>query len=155
MNAEDRRRVIIAVTEGASVDRLWHFSARWLTTPDIELVVLYLSDDRWQRVASLPFTREFPRTGGAASDFTKKRAQQVHEAAIRQIRDLIQQRAAEARLPLVFETLAHTDPDRLREFIDRRASVIIAPAMIAREPIFVHLSQLGCRIELVDDDRES
>ena len=151
MSNETPSRVIVALTETAPIDALWRVTSRWLTTPDIGLVTLYVADDRWQRAASLPFTREVPRTGGPPTAFTMQRAQQVHDAAVKRNQARMQQLAADVKLPLIFEIFADPDKNRLREIVGQRASVIIAPSLIAREPLFAILSQFDCRIELVDD----
>lgn len=152
MNAEVRRRVVVAVTETAPIDALWRVTTQWLTTPDVELVSLYVADDRWQRAASLPFTREFLRTGGPAAVFTLQRAQQVHDAAVKRVRERMQKLAADANRPLVFEILTEADEYRLQEILGRGTTVIIAPSLIAREPVFMRLSQFDTRIELVNDE---
>jgi hypothetical protein len=152
MNTEDRPRVVVAITENAPIDALWRVTMRWLTTPDIELVALYVTDDRWQRVASLPFTREFSRSGRPATAFTLQRAQEVHNAAVNRIRERMQQLATDAKRSMIFEILADTDRDRLREIIGKRASVIVAPTLITREPVYLYLSDFDTRIELVDEN---
>ena len=152
MNTEQRPRVVVAVTETAPIDALWRVTTQWLTTPDVELVSLYVADDRWQRAASLPFTREFSRTGGPAAVFTLHRAQQVHDAAVNRVRERMQQLAADAKRPLVFEIVADEDEYRLQEILGRGTMVIIAPSMIAREPVFMRMSESDVRIELVEDD---
>lgn len=152
MNTERRPRVVVAVSETAPIEALWRVTTQWLTTADAEVVSVYIADDRWQRAASLPFTREFSRTGRPATDFTLQRAQQVHNAAIKRVRERLQQLAAAAKRPLIFEILADADEHRLQEILGLGTTVIIAPSLIARDPLFARLTQFDARIELVNEN---
>jgi hypothetical protein len=64
VKTEMKHRVVIAVTETSPVARLWDAALRLLRESPADLVALYVEDDRWHRVASLPFTREILRSGG-------------------------------------------------------------------------------------------
>ena len=118
-----------------------------------ELVALFVEEDRWHRAASLPFTREISRTGRVA-DFTRKRAEQIHRDAITRARTAILELAEEARLEPSFEVLPESDVARLREFFGSRGNVLIAPAFISTRPMYAVLTQLDCRILLVEAPEE-
>ena len=150
MPAESRTRIIITLTETSPIDVLWSVALERLTSPETELLTLYIADDRWQRAASLPFTQEIPRLGGVPAVFTMQRAQRLHDAAVARARQRMQQLAAEAKRRLEFEILSEPDEKRLRELVGERDSILIAPSLIRKQPIFAQLSTIGCRIELVE-----
>jgi hypothetical protein len=150
MQPESVSRVIMALTETSPIDALWRVTLERLQNPEIEFLTLYISDDRWQRAASLPFTREIPRFGGMPSVFTVEQARRIHEAAVERARERIEQLAARAKRRLIFEALSDTDEQRLREIVGKRDSVLIVPSYLAAQPVFACLSESGCQIELVD-----
>jgi hypothetical protein len=113
-----------------------------------------VQDDRWHRVASLPFTREILRSGGVAVDFTRQRAEQVRRERAARVREAIRKLAAEVNLEPVFEILDESDALRLREFIGSRENILVAPSFISTRPIYAMLSELNCRIELVEAREE-
>ena len=147
-------RVVIAVTETTPVGLLWETALRLLRESPAELAALYVQDDRWHRVASLPFTREILRSGGVAVDFTRQRAEQVRRERAARVREAIRKLAAEVNLEPVFEILDESDALRLREFIGSRENILVAPSFISTRPIFALLSELNCRIELVEAKEE-
>ena len=140
----------MALTETSPIDVLWRVTLERLQNPEIEFLTLYISDDRWQRAASLPFTREIPRFGGMSSVFTIEQARRIHEAAVERARERMEQLAAEAKRRLIFEALSETDEQRLREIVGKRDSILIVPSYLVKQPIFSCLSESGCQIELVD-----
>jgi nucleotide-binding universal stress UspA family protein len=147
-------RIVIAVTETAPVALLWEAALRLLRESRAELAALYVRDDRWHRVASLPFTREILRSGGVAVEFTRQRAEQVSRERAARVREAIRKLAAEAQLEPVFESLDESDTLRLREFIGSRENILVVPSFISTRPIFALLSELNCRIELVEAKEE-
>ena len=147
-------RVVIAVTETTPVGLLWETALRLLRESPAELAALYVQDDRWHRVASLPFTREILRSGGVAVDFTRQRAEQVRRERAARVREAIRKLAAEVNLEPVFEILDESDALRLREFIGSRENILVAPSFISTRPIYAMLSELNCRIELVEAREE-
>ena len=151
---EVRLRVVIAVTETTPIARLWETALRLLRDTPAELAALYVQDDRWYRVASLPFTREVLRSGGVAVEFTKQRAEQVSRERAAHVQELVQKLAAEANLKAAFEILSESDAERLREFIGNHENILVAPSFISTRPIFTALSEMNCRIELVDAEEE-
>ena len=151
---EVKLRVVIAVTETTPVALLWETALRLLRESRAELAALYVRDDRWYRVASLPFTREIMRSGGVAVEFTRQRAEQVSRERAARVREAIRKLAAEAELEPVFEILDESDALRLREFIGNRENILVAPSFISTRPIYAMLSELNCRIELVEAKEE-
>ena len=153
-NNDVKLRVVIAVTETTPVALLWERAVRLLRESPAELAALYVRDDRWHRVASLPFTREILRSGGVAVEFTRQRAEQVSRERAARAREAIRKLAAEAHLEPVFEVLEESDALRLREFIGSRENILVAPSFICARPIYAMLSELNCRIELVEAKEE-
>jgi len=138
---------------GGSVLR-YNRALRLLRETPADLAALYLQDDRWYRVASLPFTREVLRRGGIPVDFTQQRAEQVSRERAARVREVIRELAAESKLEPVFESLSESDAVRLREFIGSRENIFVAPSFISTRPIFSMLSEMNCRIELVEAEEE-
>jgi hypothetical protein len=147
-------RVVIAVTDTTPVARLWEAALRLLRESPADLVTLYVEDDRWHRIASLPFTREISRSGGVPVEFTRQRAEQVSRAQAARVQEMIQQLAAKSNLKTAFEVLSESDAERLREFISSHENILVAPSFISTRPIFAMLSELNCRIELVEAAEE-
>jgi hypothetical protein len=154
----DKRRIVIALTETSPVPRLWRAAmARHAESP-ADLLTLFLQDERWLRAASLPFTREFPRSGARPVEFTHERAREVGMETAKQAKRLIEQLADKAKTQVSFETLLEPDRGRLIELVGEYQSILIAHDAITALPIYVHFIELGCRIELIgssaDNDEE-
>lgn len=152
MQSNEQSRVVLAITETASIDSLWRVVSRWLSSPATEVVAVFVADDRWRRAASLPFTLEISRAGGAATVFTPQRAEDVHQAAIVRARSLVEALALKSNCTLEFRVLAENESQQLREVINERTQVVIAPSLITRQPVYAYLSQLECRIELIEEE---
>jgi hypothetical protein len=151
---EVKLRVVIAVTETTPVTRLWKAALQLLRESPADLVTLYVEDDRWHRVASLPFTREILRSGGVPVEFTRQRAEQVSKERAARVQEMISKLAAEANVQPAFEVLSESDAERLREFIGSHENILVAPSFISTRPIFAMFSEMNCRIELVEADEE-
>ncbi len=151
---EMKLRVVIAVTDTTPVARLWEAALGLLRESPADLVTLYVEDDRWHRIASLPFTREISRSGGVPVEFTRQRAEQVSRERAARVQELIQKLAAESNLQPAFEVLSESDAERLREFIGSHENILVAPSFISTRPIFTMLSKMNCRIELVEAAEE-
>ena len=151
---EMKLRVVIAVTDTTPVARLWEAALGLLRESPADLVTLYVEDDRWHRIASLPFTREISRSGGVPVEFTRQRAEQVSRERAARVQELIQKLAAESNLQPAFEVLSESDAERLREFIGSHENILVAPSFISTRPIFTILTELNCRIELVEAAEE-
>lgn len=148
---DEKFRVLIAITETSAVDALWQVALRHLGKEGRELTAVYVSEDRWQRAASLPFTREISRVSGANADFTLQRAEQLHDEAVERARLLVNKLASDAKLKPTFEVLTCSDVTRIRQLLEGSGNLVIAPSIIGRRPFLAEFEKLGCRIELVDD----
>lgn len=152
--SEENPRVLIAITEQSPVHALWRAALRRLGREHRELTAVYLSEDHWQRAASLPFTREISRVSGTTVEFTLQRASEVHDDAIMRARDMVNKLASDARLTPAFEVLTGSDVSKARELLEDAGNLLIAPSIIRRRPIFAEFEKFGCRIELVGDNIE-
>ncbi len=149
MKKSDRpTRILIAVTERSPVSELWQAALEHFDN-DAEVVALFVSDDRWHRAASLPFTREISRLG-AVADFTRQRADQLYKDSVARIRRSISELARETDLAATFEELSERNAARLEELATGARSVLIASSHITGEPIYARFISLGCRIELIE-----
>ena len=146
-------RVVIAVTESASLAQLWRTAMEMLRDSHAEVVALFLDDERWHRAASLPFTREISKVGSVA-DFTTQRANQVHAETVSDLRQRIEQLAAEADVTIEFRVLAESDHALPDTIVGGGGSILIAPSRLANRPIYAELTRLDLRIELVETERE-
>lgn len=153
----DIHRIVIALTETSPVPLLWRAALALRGETPADLFTLFVQDERWIRAASLPFTREFPRSGALPVDFTHQRAREVGRDTAKRAKQLIEQLADKAKTKVMFETLLEPDRGRLVELIGESRSILIAHNAITALPIYVHLVELGCRIELIGssaDDEE-
>lgn len=121
-----------------------------MTEGETEILTLIVSDDRWRRAASLPFTREIRRVGGSSADFTVTRAAQLDKTDLAGIRHRIRQFAADAKVRFAFETLSEHETARLRDLLSREDDVLIAPSSLKGRPIYKYIATLKCRITLVE-----
>lgn len=151
--ASGKVRVLIALTESGPVHELWDAALARFGQTGADLMALFIAEDHWHRAASLPFTREIPRLGGADVEFTLQRARRVHEEGIEQARRLVSELASQAKLPAAFEVLREADQERLVELLSGGGNVLIAPSFITGRPFYATLQKLDCRIELVEAPR--
>lgn len=145
----ERTRIVLAVPESSRVDRLWAAAEEAIRGIEAELVVLLLSDDRWQRAASLPFTQEISRIGGRYSAFTRQRAQRIASEAIARTQTALSDLAGKARLQCSFCALSESQPDSIHEFV-AAGTVFVAPSSIKGLSLYASIEKSGCRIVLVD-----
>ncbi len=149
------RRVLLVVTETSPVDKLWHVVLDHLADAEAEVVAVFVSDDRWHRAASLPFTREISRLSGGSEVFTARRANQVVGDRVERVQQRIRQLAEDRQLQLVFEILHVQEPYRIREFVRIEHDVLIAPSVLQSWPEFADLARPERRVVLVDDEEPS
>ena len=147
---DDRYRILIAVTETSPLSELWSAAVERHSETQGDLVAVFVSDDRWHRAASLPFTREISRVGAISEDFTAARADQVAREAADRARQRIEQLAAEAQLELSFEEISESEPRRIERLIGGTKSVLILPANIRNRPVYAVLQRLECHIVLIE-----
>lgn len=152
--SKERARISIALTEKSPTKELWRAAMEHLADPGAELTVLFVTDDRWHRAASLPVTREISRIGGVIAEFTLHRAEQLSGEAIVRARRRIEELAAEAGLALGFEVLSESDQERFRELVAGARNILIAPSFISSRPLFTRVTELECRIVLVEAKEE-
>lgn len=152
--ANDKRRILLAITETSSLPELWRAVIENLQSGADELVTVFVSDDRWHRAASLPFTREVSRVDGGSENFTLQRAQQIDEDTVGQKRRELNELASEADLQYAFEVLPEHDAARLHEFVTFEQDVLIAPSFLKSRPIYAVLTRLKCRIQFVDAEED-
>jgi hypothetical protein len=85
---------------------------------------------------------------------SRQRAEQVSRERAARVHELIQKLAAESNLEPAFEILREADTTRLREFIGSHENILIAPSFLSTQPIYAMLSEMNCRIELVEAEEE-
>ena len=146
------RRALLVVTETSPVEKLWHALLEDLADAQAEVVAVFVSDDRWTRAASLPFTREISRLSGGSEVFTTRRAEQVVGDMVERVQQRIRQLAEDRQMQLVFEILHVQEPQRIREFVRIEHDVLIAPSMLQFWPDFAELARPERRVVLVDDE---
>ena len=146
----ETRRIILAVTETSSLDRLWNVVVEHVAGARPKIITVFVSDDRWHRAASLPFTREISRVSGAGEDFTRQRAEQIGTETAGRARERISTLAAEAELDFVFEVLAEHETARVRQVVRVEQDLLIAPSALEDRPVFIELARLNRKILLVD-----
>ena len=150
------RRVLLAVTETSPVEKLWQALVDCVAGGHAEVITVFVSDDRWRRAASLPFTREISRLSGVHADFTRRRAEHIDEDAVERARERIGELAASKGLELVFELLPEHETTRVREVVRMEQDVLIAPSVLEGRPVFTELARLNRRIMLIDvEEREN
>jgi hypothetical protein len=156
MNRNSKRtRIAIAITESSPVTRLWRAALRYSSDSQVEFTALFVTDDRWHRAASLPFTREISRIGGTTADFTTRRAKQVSDEAATRAQERMEDLASEAGLPLGFEILSESDQERVRDLVTGTRNVLIAPSFLSNRPILAQLEKFDCRIVLIEATEEN
>ncbi len=143
-------RVVITITEVVPVRHMWREALRLLQGSPAELVALFLSDDRWHRAATLPFTREISRVSGSHEDFTAKRASKVHRDAIDRIRAELERLAGEEEQELEVDVLPESEQQKIRERVAGSPSVLVVPSFMANHPLFEELKKEGCEIVVID-----
>jgi len=155
MTANDpRRRVLLALTESAPVQRLWQAVLDQLREGPADVCAVFVVDERWQQAASLPGTLEISRVSGTALEFTRERADELCRAAAARARQDIERRAAEAQLRLSFDVLADSVHDRLKDLLSDEQILVIAPARLRTLSAYSIFEGLRCRIVIVDESDE-
>ena len=154
MQAErgSKRHVLLVVTETSPVDKLWRALLEDLADAQAEVVAVFVSDDRWTRAASLPFTREISRLSGGSEAFTVRRAEQVVVDSLQRVQQRIRQLAEDRQMQLVFEILHERETYRIREFVRIEHDILIAPSVLQHWPEFADLARPERRVVLVDDE---
>lgn len=150
----EKRRILLAITEASPLPDLWRAVIEYLAGARGELTTVFVSDDRWHRAASLPFTREVSRVSGDSEDFTRERAQQIDEDTVGRTHRELERLATEADLPLEFEVLPEHDTAKLREIASVQRDILILPSFLKGRPVYAELTRMKCRIYYVDAEEE-
>ena len=150
----DRRRILLAITESSPLQDLWRAVVDSLAGSHGELMTVFVSDDRWHRAASLPFTREVSKVSGDSENFTRERAQQIDEDTVGRTHRELEKLASEAELPFEFEVLPEHDAAKLREILSVQHDVLVLPTFLKSRPIYAELTRLKCRVYYVDTEEK-
>jgi hypothetical protein len=145
----DKPRIVIVLTETCPVDRLWRAANEAPEAGAAELLALFIDDERWQRIASLPFTREFAMTGGSA-EFTAARARRLFAETTARIRQEVDRLARESGRVVAFETLPGSDSERTSRLLGPGRHLLIAGRDIEKLPIYAQLASLEVEIRFVE-----
>lgn len=148
----DKRRILLAITETSPLQALWRAVVESLAGSHGELTTVFVSDDRWHRAASLPFTREVSKVSGDSENFTRERAQQIDEDTVGRTHRELEKLASEAELPLEFAVLPEHDASKLREIVSVQHDVLVLPSILKSRPIYAELTRLKCRVYYVDTE---
>ena len=148
------RRVALAVTEGSPLDKLWNVLVEHLQGSHAEIVTIFVSDDRWHRAASLPFTREISRLSGSERDFTRQRAAALHGDLAGRTREQISRLAAETKQQISFTILSERETPEVHQLVSIECDVLIAPSMLEHWPVFAQLTRVNRQVLLVDVEEQ-
>lgn len=146
---DDKPRIVIVLTETCPVDRLWRAANELPESGAAELLALFVDDERWQRIASLPFTREFAKTGGSV-EFTAARARRLFAEATARIKQDIDRLARESGRTVVFETLPGSDSERTSRLLGTGRHLLIAGRDIQKLPIYTQFARLEIEIRFIE-----
>lgn len=143
-------RVVIALTESSPVAELWDAAMQAISSSQAELIAVYLHDERWQRAASLPFTREVSTAGGTAADFTLQRAEQLLADSVSRLKTRIDQLAKRTGVPVAFQVMAESDQAQVRTILGAGTSIVVGPSILSEHPVFIELRRLDLRLLLIE-----
>lgn len=149
------RRIMLAVTETSPLDKLWQSLVEQVAGAQAEVITVFVSDDTWHRVASLPFAVEISRVSGASMAFTRRRAKQLGDDAAGRARQQLEALAAETGLRLVFEMLTTTETGQLQKLAAVERDLLIAPSALEGLPLLSALAGTHRRVLLVEVDEQS
>jgi hypothetical protein len=151
-DVDNIRRIMLAVTEASPLDKLWQSLVEQVAGAQAEVVTVFVTDDTWHRVASLPFAVEISRISGARAAFTRRRAEQLGEDAAGRARQRLEQLAAEAGLRLVFEIMTTTETGQIQKLVEIKRDLLIAPSVLEELPLFTKLAGGPGKVLLVEVD---
>ena len=146
--SENQPRVFLAVTEASPVDRLWKAAIDKARGSGAEVTVLVVTDDRWQRAASLSFTREISRVGATTTDFTVQRAEQVAVETTARLKARTESLASAANVHCRIEVIAESA--EMHRVLVAGNSTIVASSLIKAHPLYEQVLSLDCEVELVE-----
>ena len=149
---EDKRRILLLLTEQSPLQRLWQVVEEHLAGAHNEVVALFISDERWHRAASLPFTREFSRLSGTHRNFTAQRATELDQDIIGQIQARLRELTTKAELEPTFEVLAEREISRIGNYVRVKRDLLVAPAALKNREVFGELTRLSCQTLFVESE---
>ena len=150
MASNPTRRVLVAVTEASPVEQLWQAAIDVAGAADAELTVLIVRDDRWERAASLPFTREISRVSGVRRDFTLERAESLAEEATTRLKSLARSLASQANVRCSYRVLAAASRGELERLVIGTGTTVVASSAIAGLPLYEEVRRLDCEVVFID-----
>lgn len=148
------RRVMLAVTETSPLDKLWQSLVEQVAGAQAEVVTVFVTDDTWHRVASLPFAVEISRISGTCVAFTRRRAEQLGEDAAGRARQRLEQLAAETGLRLVFQMLTTSEAKQVQKLTELERDLLIAPSVLKGLPLLSELARGDGQVLLVEVDEQ-
>ena len=149
-DVENIRRVMLAVTEASPLEKLWQSLVEHVAGSQAEIVAVFVRDDTWHRVATLPFTVEISRISGARVDFTQRRAEQLGEDAAGRVRQRLEQLAAGTGLQPVFEVLTATEVSEVRRLVEVERDLLIASSLLKGLSLLSELANRHRQVLLVE-----
>lgn len=152
---EDKRRILLLLTEQSPIRRLWQVVEQQLSEPHGEIVALFVNDERWRRAASLPFTREISRVSGAHREFTEKRAAEIDQYTIGRVQSRLHELAMKTELQPMFEVLAEREATKIENYVQVERDLLVVSADVKNRPVYSELTQLRCRILLVESEEQA
>jgi hypothetical protein len=154
-DVKDIRRVMLAVTETSPLEKLWQSLVEHVAGSRAEVVTVFVRDDTWHRVATLPFAVEISRISGARVAFTQRRAEQLGEDAAGRTRQRLEQLAAETGLRMIFEVLTAPEAGEVRRLADIERDLLIAPSALKGMPLLTELTTRHRQVLLVEVEEQS
>jgi hypothetical protein len=154
-DVKDIRRVMLAVTETSPLEKLWQSLIEHVEGSRAEVVTVFVRDDTWHRVATLPFAVEISRISGARVAFTQRRAEQLGEDAAGRTRQRLEQLAAETGLRMIFEVLTAPEAGEIRRLADIERDLLIAPSALKGMPLLTELTTRHRQVLLVEVEEQS
>ncbi|MDH3619351.1 MAG: hypothetical protein OER91_00560 [Gammaproteobacteria bacterium] len=145
----EKRRIILAVTERSPLRALWRAAKEHLADPHDEIITFVVHDDRWRRAASLPFTREVSRASGRHQDFTQWRAAQIDDETAARLARQLKRIAKHAKRQIAFEILPEANVGDVLEQLTITADVLIVSSELKRRPVYAKLVELRCKLLFV------
>jgi hypothetical protein len=153
-NPEHKQRILLLLTEQSPMQRLWQVVEQQLSDAHGEVVALFVTDERWRRAASLPFTREISRVSGAHQEFTAQRAAEIDQHIIGRIQSHLRELATNIDLQPMFEVLAEHEVRQIENYVSVEQDLLVASADVMHWPVYRELTQLRCRILFVESGEQ-
>lgn len=151
---ENKHRILLLLTEQSPMQQLWQVVEQQLSDTHGEIVALFVTDERWHRAASLPFTREISRVSGTHREFTVQRAAEIDQHIIGRAQSRLRELATNAELQPMFEVLAEHEARQIGNYVRLERDVLVASADVKNRPVYRELTQLRCRTLFVESEEQ-